>query len=172
MKYDVRSLGRYTYDLAKCFHRYHFTRRDDQCLVSSTIGGFIGTLILIFFSVQLAKIAVKFHPAEYFALAIFGLTTVATLGGKNWLKAFIAAIFGLLINTIGIDPISGVGRFTFDSVHLYDGFSLIPALIGLFALSEVFKQIEGQKFDSHQVKLKKTVWPSFLDYWKLKFLIT
>ncbi len=140
-------------------------------LVSSTIGGFIGTLILIFFSVQLAKIAVKFHPAEYFALAIFGLTTVATLGGKNWLKAFIAAIFGLLINTIGIDPISGVGRFTFNSVHLYDGFSLIPALIGLFALSEVFKQIEVQKFDSHKVKLEKTEWPTFLDYWKLKFTI-
>ena len=140
-------------------------------LISSTIGGFIGTIILILFSVQLAKIAVKFHPAEYFALAIFGLTTVASLGGKNWLKAFIAALFGLLLNTIGIDPISGVSRFTFGSVHLYDGFSLIPALIGLFALSEVFKQLEEQNFKSRKVELEKTKWPSFLDYWKLKFTI-
>ncbi|MEA2096284.1 MAG: tripartite tricarboxylate transporter permease, partial [Candidatus Cloacimonadota bacterium] len=123
-------------------------------LVSSTIGGFIGTIILILFSVQLAKVAVKFHPAEYFALAIFGLTTVATLGGRNWVKAFIAAMFGLLINTIGIDPISGVSRFTFGSVHLYDGFSLIPALIGLFALSEVFKQIDEQNFKSKKVELE------------------
>jgi len=140
-------------------------------LVSSTIGGFIGTIILILFSVQLAKIAVKFHPAEYFALAIFGLTTVATLGGRNWVKAFIAAIFGLLINTIGIDPISGVSRFTFGSVHLYDGFSLIPALIGLFALSEVFKQIDEQNFKNKKVKLEKTEWPSLFDYWKLKMTI-
>src|SRR6056297_3473897 len=135
-------------------------------LVSSTIGGFIGTIILILFSVQLAKIAIKFHPAEYFALAIFGLTTVATLGGRNWLKAFIAAIFGLLINTIGIDPISGVSRFTFGSMHLYDGFSLIPALIGLFALSEVFKQIEEQNFKSKKIDLGKTRWPTFGEYWK------
>ncbi|HCX72656.1 MAG TPA: C4-dicarboxylate ABC transporter permease, partial [Candidatus Cloacimonas sp.] len=140
-------------------------------LISSTVGGFIGTIILILFSVQLAKIAVKFHPAEYFALAVFGLTTVATLGGRNWLKAFIAAIFGLLINTIGIDPISGVSRFTFGSVNLYDGFSLIPALIGLFALSEVFKQIEEQNFKSKKIDLGKTRWPSFLEYWKLKFTI-
>jgi len=52
-------------------------------LVSSTVGGIIGTIILIFFSVPLARLAVKLHPAEYFALAIFGLTTVASLGGKN-----------------------------------------------------------------------------------------
>ncbi len=140
-------------------------------LISSTIGGFVGTIILILFSVQLAKIAVKFHPAEYFALAIFGLTTVATLGGKNWLKAFVAAIFGLLINTIGIDPISGVSRFTFGSVHLYDGFSLIPALIGLFALSEIFRQLEEQNFKSKKAELGKTRWPSILEYWKLKFTI-
>ncbi len=138
-------------------------------LVASTVGGFVGTIILILFSVQLAKIAVKFHPAEYFALAIFGLTTVATLGGRNWVKAFLMAMLGLLLNTIGIDPISGVSRFTFGSVHLYDGFSLIPALIGLFALSEVFKQLEERNFDTKKIELKKTKWPSFIDYWKLKF---
>ncbi len=140
-------------------------------LVASTIGGFVGTIILILFSVQLAKIAVKFHPAEYFALAIFGLTTVATLGGRNWIKAFLMAILGLLLNTIGIDPISGVSRFTFGSVHLYDGFSLIPALIGLFALSEVFKQLEERNFKTKKIKLEKTQWPGFIDYWKLKLTI-
>ena len=57
-------------------------------LVASTIGGVVGTLILIFFSGPLAKVALKFHPAEYFALAIFGLTTVASLGGKNWVNYF------------------------------------------------------------------------------------
>ena len=140
-------------------------------LVASTIGGIVGTLILIFFSGPLAKVALKFHPAEYFALAIFGLTTVASLGGKNWIKAFIAAMFGLLINTIGIDPISGVSRFTFGLSFLYDGFALIPALIGLFALSEIFKQLENGKFDSKAADSGKQEWPTFLEYWKLKLTI-
>ncbi len=137
-------------------------------LVASTVGGIIGTLILIFFSGPLARFALKFHPAEYFALAIFGLTTVASLGGKNWIKAFIAAMFGLLLNTIGIDPISGVSRFTFGISFLYDGFALIPALIGLFALSEIFKQLESGDFSSQQVKAGKQEWPTASAYWKLK----
>ncbi|MCF6334549.1 MAG: tripartite tricarboxylate transporter permease [Spirochaetales bacterium] len=141
-------------------------------LVSSTVGGIIGTIILIFFSVPLARMAVKLHPAEYFALAIFGLTTVASLGGKNWPKAFLAAMLGLLINTIGIDPISGVKRFTFGTYRLFDGFALIPALIGLFALSEVFTRIEESKLEKDaETKYEKTQWPTLMDYWKLKFTI-
>ena len=141
-------------------------------LVSSTVGGVIGTIILIFFSVPLAALAVRLHPAEYFALAIFGLTTVASLGGKNWPKAFIAALIGLFINTIGIDPISGVKRFTFGTYRLYDGFALIPALIGLFALSEVFMRLEEFKLEKDkEAVLGKTEWPSLLDYWKLKMTI-
>lgn len=141
-------------------------------LVSSTVGGIIGTIILIFFSIPLARLAVRMHPAEYFALAIFGLTTVASLGGKNWPKAFLAAMLGLLINTIGIDPISGVKRFTFGTYRLYDGFALIPALIGLFALSEVFTRIEEYKLEKgEETKYEKTHWPTLPDYWKLKITI-
>ena len=139
-------------------------------LVSSTVGGFIGTIILIFFSVPLARLAVRMHPAEYFALAIFGLTTVASLGGRNWPKAFVAAMLGLLINTVGIDPISGVKRFTFGSYKLFDGFSLIPALIGLFALSEVFARLEENKLDKgKEASIDKTSWPTLREYWKLKW---
>lgn len=140
-------------------------------LVASTVGGIIGTLILIFFSGPLARFALKFHPAEYFALAIFGLTTVASLGGKNWIKAFIAAMFGLLLNTIGIDPISGVSRFTFGLSFLYDGFALIPALIGLFALSEIFNQLEGGDFSIQAAASGKQEWPTASAYWKLKTTI-
>ncbi|MCK5520987.1 MAG: tripartite tricarboxylate transporter permease, partial [Candidatus Marinimicrobia bacterium] len=140
-------------------------------LISSTVGGFIGTLILIFFSSPLAKVALKFHPAEYFALAMFGLTTVASLGGKNWVKAFIAAIFGLLLNTIGIDPISGVSRFTFGISYLYDGFSLIPVLIGLFALSEIFNQLEKGQWHIPVKSSKHSEWPGIKDYFRLKYTI-
>ena len=141
-------------------------------LVASTVGGIIGTLILISFSVPLARLAVRMHPAEYFALAIFGLTTVASLGGKNWAKAFLAALLGLLINTVGVDPISGVMRFTFGTYQLFDGFSLIPALIGLFALSEVFTRLEENKLEKDtDAKIDKPHWPRFLEYWKLKVTI-
>ena len=138
-------------------------------LVASTVGGLVGTLILIFCSVPLARLALSFHPADYFALAIFGLSSVASIGGRRWVKALIAALLGLLINTIGVDPISGVSRFTFGIPQLYDGFSLIPALIGLFAISEVFVQIQEQNLTAVRIDEAESGWPSFQDYWQLKF---
>ncbi|HUW71043.1 MAG TPA: tripartite tricarboxylate transporter permease [bacterium] len=137
-------------------------------LVSSVVGGFVGIIILILFAQPLAKIAVRMNPAEYFALAVFGLTTVASLGGKNWAKAFVSALLGLLINTIGIDPISSVKRYTFGVPNLFDGFDIIPALIGLFALSEIFSKLEAREIKSVDVgdaESRKDVWPSLRDYW-------
>jgi len=140
-------------------------------LVASTIGGAIGVLILILFAVPLAKLALKFSPADYFALALFGLATVASMGRGNTLKALVAILFGLLIKTIGIDPISGVSRFTFGSDMLYDGFTLIPALIGLFAVSVVFVKVEtwtgiGRTLDKIDNKL-----PSVKEFLKIKMTI-
>jgi putative tricarboxylic transport membrane protein len=140
-------------------------------LVASTVGGMVGIIILILFSQPLAAVAVKMHPAEYFTLALFGLSTVASLAGKDWAKAFTSALLGLLINTIGIDPISGVKRYTFGETNLFDGFDFIPALIGLFALSEVFSKIEEGSWKTHlsgEIS-KKEQWPTFKDYWKLKW---
>lgn len=139
-------------------------------IVTSAVAGVLGTLVLMLFSQPLAAIAVTFHPAEYFALALFGLATISSLAGANWLKAFIAAIIGLLINTIGTDPISGAERFTFDYTPLSDGFLLIPALIGLFALSEVFSRIEQRDFRSERLDKLNDTWPSIADYWRLKFI--
>ena len=140
-------------------------------LVASTVGGMVGIIILILFSQPLAAVAVKMYPAEYFTLALFGLSTVASLAGKDWAKAFTSALLGLLINTIGIDPISGVKRYTFGETKLFDGFDFIPALIGLFALSEVFSKIEEGSWKTHlsgEIS-KKEQWPTFKDYWKLKW---
>ncbi len=138
-------------------------------LVASTSGGLIGSLILIFFSIPLARVALGFHPAEYFALALFGLTTVASLGGRAPVKAAAAVLFGLLLNTIGIDPISGVSRFTFGLPDLYDGFALIPVLIGLFAVSEVFHQIDQGELTGPQTFPPALVWPRWREYWAYRF---
>jgi putative tricarboxylic transport membrane protein len=140
-------------------------------LVASTVGGLIGTLILIFFSRPLSDLALSFHRAEYFAIAVFGLTSVASVGGKDAIKALVMAATGLLIDTIGNDPISGVNRFTFGVSPLYDGFSLIPALIGLFAISEVCAQIEAGNLRTIQTTTTDSEWPTLLEYWRLKFTI-
>ncbi len=140
-------------------------------LVSSVMGGLVGAVILIIFALPLSRIALNFWPSEYFALAILGLTTVATLGGSNWKKASITVLFGLLLNTVGLDPITGVSRYTFGVIRLFDGFTFVPALIGLFALSEVFTQIELYKFKKEKSTDEKIdfIWPSIVDYWKLKW---
>ncbi|MCP4746967.1 MAG: C4-dicarboxylate ABC transporter permease [Desulfobacteraceae bacterium] len=140
-------------------------------LIASTIGGGAGVLILILFAVPLARIALKFSPADYFALALFGLATVASMGRRNVLKAMIAILFGLLIKTIGIDSISGVSRFTFGSDALYEGFSLIPALIGLFAISVVFSKIEQWTGLNCVLSKVDNKLPSFKEFLKVRMTI-
>ncbi len=140
-------------------------------LIASTVGGVFGTIILIAFAVPLARLAIGFHPADYFALAIFGLTTVGSLGGGNVGKAMIAVLVGLMINTVGLDPISGVSRFTFGIDALYDGFSLIPALIGLFALSVVFTALEKGKLAKRLVDKVGGSFPTVKEAWKSKVTV-
>jgi len=138
-------------------------------LVISVIAGVLGTIILIFFSLPLAAVAVRFHPAEYFALSLFGLATVASLAGSAWAKAFAAAAFGLLLNSVGTDPISGAARFTFGLPELSDGFPLIPVLIGLFALSEVFDAVARRDFAALPAGNLGGGWPGLAEYWKLRW---
>ncbi|MBO7048863.1 MAG: tripartite tricarboxylate transporter permease [Spirochaetia bacterium] len=140
-------------------------------LWASVIGGIIGAVILIFFSVPLSKVALKFWPSEYFALCIMGLTTVATLGGKNWQKALVTCLFGLLLNTVGLDPTFGIKRFTFKVTKLFDGFEMVPVLIGLFALGEVLSNLEHYKTAAVVRQNVDYKLPKLIYYWKLKFSI-
>jgi len=111
-------------------------------IIASTSGGIISTILLMLLAFPISKIALKFGPAEFFGLAVFGLATIASLSGKFWMKGFIAAFLGLLLRTVGMDSISSFERFTFNIISLLDGIAFIPALIGCFALSEVFFMIE------------------------------
>ena len=138
-------------------------------LWASVTGGIVSTLILIFFAEPLSGLTKQFWPSEYFALAFMGLTTVATLGGKQWRKALVAVLFGLLINTMGIDPQFGVRRYTFGLSALYDGIPMIPVLIGLFALGEVFSNLEHYDFDHQKFAKVDYKWPTFKYIWNLKW---
>ena len=90
----------------------------------------------------LATAAMSFGPAEYFALAVFALTVVATLSSGAMCKGLAAAFVGLFLSTVGIDPVSGDFRNTFDVPELFNGISLVPALVGLFAVSQVLLSLE------------------------------
>ncbi len=137
-------------------------------VIASTIGGIVGTVVLVFFSVPLAKAALSFGPPEYFALAIFGLTIISSLSTGNYIKAFIATLIGLLLNTVGMDPFTGYLRFTFGLAELSDGFSFIPALIGLFALSEIFLSIERSDKTKKIIQKISGRMPGLKEMWAIK----
>ena len=108
---------------------------------SSFCGGLLGALLMTFLAPQVARFALNFGPPEYFALAALALTVVFLLSGRSALKGFIAVLTGLLISTAGIDPISGLPRFTYGSTNMLGGISFLPAIIGLFGFSQVFTEI-------------------------------
>jgi putative tricarboxylic transport membrane protein len=110
--------------------------------VASFIGGLISTIVLIAVAPLLASFALRFNAPEYFALAVFGLTIIASISSKSILKGLLAGSIGLMVAMVGLDPISSVPRFTFGVLDLYSGISVIPVLIGLFAMSEALGQIE------------------------------
>lgn len=111
------------------------------CFISSLVGGLFGMLLMILFTPPLAKIALKFGASELFWVAIFGITVMAGLSSGSIFKGLIGGMFGLLISTIGYSPILGTPRFVWHDV-LTGGVAIIPALIGLFAIPQVFSLLE------------------------------
>lgn len=128
--------------------------------IASTIGGLIAAVVLATLAPQLASVALEFGAPEYFALALFGLTIIASLSG-DLVKGAISGLLGILISCVGADPISGVMRYTFGINGFASGFAFTPALIGLFALSEVFTQLERLSTNDDAIITDVTGrWPS------------
>lgn len=111
-------------------------------MFSSFCGGVIGALIMTFLSPMVAKVAMKFTSAEMLMLAVFGLSVIISISGKSISKGLIAAFFGMLLCTVGVDPTYSRQRFTFGVKSLKGGLSFIPVLIGLFAIAEVIAGVE------------------------------
>lgn len=122
-------------------------------LLSSCFGGLVGAILLLFLFVPLSQISLKFSKPEYFWLCVFGLTAISSISAKNVLMGVTAVILGLLISTIGMDPIMGTPRFTFGNFALMQGVHLVPALIGVFAfpqLCEMILHTESYEVKYHQ----------------------
>ncbi len=113
--------------------------------IASFVGGILSCVVLILLSPVLANFALQFGPPEYFAVGLFGLSIVSSLSADNMLKGVLAAMFGLMLSTIGMDPITGTTRFTFGNVNMMGGVDFVSSLIGLFAISEVLSKLESGK---------------------------
>ena len=108
--------------------------------VSSVCGGIFSLVIFLLAAPLLARLATTFRPMEYFALAIFALSMLASISGKSSLRNLIGGAIGVLIGTFGIHLTTGVERFTFGVPELTEGVQFIPVLIGLFAMGELLNQ--------------------------------
>lgn len=106
-------------------------------LAASAVGGVIGAAVLALLIPVLRPIAIAFGSPEVFMLIVFGLTFVVILSRESIPKGFMAALFGLLLSTVGLDPHTGVGRYTFDQLWLWDGIHIVTLVLGIFAFAEM-----------------------------------
>ncbi len=100
-------------------------------------GGILSTIALLLMAPALAKFSLRFGPPEYFVLSIMGLSSIVTLTKGSMVKGLMSGFLGLVLATVGMDPLSGFMRFTFGSMDLFDGVPFMPALIGLFSVSQI-----------------------------------
>lgn len=105
-------------------------------------GGTISVLALLFFGPPIARMALNFGPAEYATLGLLGLVLIVSVSMKSLVKGLLSGLLGLLIGTVGMDAIIGHARFSYGNPNLYSGIDLIPALIGLFSISQVLVMTE------------------------------
>ena len=157
-----------------CIDGYQMARqgRAGPALGISAIGSFIGGTFsiigLMLVAVPLAKVALKFGPPEYFALMCTGLIVLTYLTQGSIVKSLMMALVGILLGSVGLDMVVGTPRFTFDINELTDGVGIIPVVMGLFGVAEVFTNLETViARDVFKTEIKN-VWPSRKDYGQSK----
>lgn len=116
--------------------------------IASFIGGSISIFFLIFFAPLLSQWAINFGPAEYFVLMVFAFSTLSSLTGNNVFKGMVAALIGLILSTIGLDPQGTATRYTFGRLNLIDGMDFVVVAIGFFAISEVLQMLTEAKSET------------------------
>ena len=146
---------------------YPMTRqgRGQQALamsfVASTIGGLVTTIIAIAAMPLLARVGFYMHSVEMIVVMLFGISLIASIAAQDMLKGLIAGFLGLMIGSIGADVVYATPRGTFGFLELYDGVPLIPALVGLFAVSEAFLIIERRLIVDEADDATRTAPPSW-----------
>lgn len=132
--------------------------------VASFAGGTVSIIALTFVAPLVASIALRFGPPEYAALALLGILMVSTLGSGSVAKSLVAAGFGLLLATIGQDPIFGTARFTFGIDAFFDGIAFIIIAMGLFGVGEILYNLDARRNRTEPVPPVGSVYPSRADF--------
>ena len=139
--------------------------------VASFVGAFLSTIGLMLLAPALSRIAYQFGPAEYFALYLLAFCTLGGIASNNQAKAAFASCLGIMIAMIGLAPNSGMARLTGGNLHLYDGIDFLVAIVGLFAVSEVFFFIEKHgKQGALNIKIDKVTVP-WLEIWSTRWVM-
>jgi putative tricarboxylic transport membrane protein len=128
-----------------------------ECLItsftSSLIGGVFGVIVMIILTLPMSEFALKFGPSENFWLAVMGMTAIGTLSGGGIVKSLIAGAFGIWLGTIGPNPITGEFRFVFHNA-LAGGINFVPAIIGLFAIPQIFTLVQTYRLKAEIVEYR------------------
>ena len=131
-----------------CWDGYPMAKRGEagkalgMATVASGIGGIFSVIVFVLAAPALSRLAYEFGPPEYFAMYIFGLSMLASIGASSPVKNLVAGAFGILLATVGIDIMTSTERFTFGLPELTSGIQFVPVLVGLFAISELLEQSE------------------------------
>ncbi|MBT3791615.1 MAG: C4-dicarboxylate ABC transporter permease [Rhodospirillales bacterium] len=163
--------------VATAFDGYPMAKRGEagralgMAAVSSVCGGVFSLVIFLLATPLLAKIANQFQPADYFALAVFALSMLASISGKSSTRNLISGLAGVLIGTIGIHLTTGVERFTFGVADLTDGVHFVPVLIGLFAMGELLTQSTAANVVLERITSVVVRLPSRADLKKVRMTI-
>jgi putative tricarboxylic transport membrane protein len=156
-----------------CLDGYPLAQRGEagralgMAAVSSTIGGIISVVCLMAAAPLMAKAAYNFAPPEYFALTVFGLSMLATVGDGSPVKNVLSGAVGILLATVGVDLLTSVERFTFDVGELSEGIGFVPVMIGVFGISELLVQASNLHVKRKRVIMKAVELPSMDDYKKV-----
>ena len=155
--------------LVTCYDGYEMTRQGragaalGMAAIASFVAGTAAVVGLMVVAPLLGRFALAFGPAEYASLMILGLTLVAWLGGASLLRSLAMAVTGLLLATVGQDPVAGVERFTFGTQALLDGIDLVPVFMGLFGIAEVLETMERPP-DRQRLPAPTGLWPTRRDF--------
>jgi len=169
-------------DVVTCFDGYPMAKAGEPqralelATIACAFGSLAGFLALLFLSPPLSLIALLFGPAEIFWVAIFGMTVIGAISRGSIFNGLLGGAFGMLLATVGLNPVTGVSRFTFGIPYLVSGIDIVSALIGLFALSEMLNSFqEALKPPTEAIRMKTrrgAFWSHLKEYFRYPFAIT
>jgi putative tricarboxylic transport membrane protein len=160
------------------FDGYPMTRKGQAgravglAITASAIGGTLSCIAMMLGTAPIARWAVSaISPIEKFAIVFFALSVVAGIGMGAFWKRWVSLFAGLLIGTVGTDPVGGLDRFAFGNLYLLSGINFTVLILGFFAVTEVFVQGERIATGTYTAPRLSVDFPSFIDFWRLKFAI-